>query len=80
MFDQIIIEKHNKFPNSHNIMERSWDGATKLNESGKHRLLSENKVEVELIPEKKGLVIKHVEYLVTSTKHQSQVYLQRILS
>ena len=61
-------------------MERSWDGATKLNENEKHRLLSENKVEVELIPEKKGLVIKHVEYLVTSAKHQSQVYLKRILS
>ena len=56
-------------------MERSWDGVTKLNESGKHRLLSENKVDVDLIPEKKGLVIKHVEYLVTSAKHQSQVNL-----
>ena len=31
------------------------------------------KVEVELLPQKKGLVIKHVEYLVTSEKHQSQV-------
>merc|ERR1712126_115964 len=55
-----------------NIMERSWDGVTKLDEGEKHRLLNENKVEVELIPEK-GLVIKHVEYLVTSAKHQSQV-------
>ena len=56
-------------------MERSWDGATKCDQTGKNDLLSANKVEVELIPEKKGLVIKHVEYLVSSEKHQSQVSL-----
>ena len=56
-------------------MERSWDGATKCDNTGKNDLLSANKVEVELIPEKKGLVIKHVEYLVSSEKHQSQVSL-----
>ena len=31
------------------------------------------KVDVESLPDKKGLVIKHVEYLVTSEKHQSKV-------
>ena len=56
-------------------MERSWDGATQSDEAGKNDLLSANKVDVELIPEKKGLVIKHVEYLVSSAKHPSQVNL-----
>ena len=56
-------------------MERSWDGATSSDDTVKHRLITENKVDVELMPEKKGMVIKHVEYLVTSAKHQSQVYL-----
>ena len=32
-----------------------------------------NNVDVKSLPHKKGLVIKHVEYLVTSEKHQSQV-------
>ena len=31
------------------------------------------KIEVELLPQKKGLLIKHVAYLVSSEKHQSQV-------
>ena len=54
-------------------MERSWDGVTKSDEPDGPNLLSENKVDVELLPEKKGLVIKHVEYLVKSAKHQSEV-------
>ena len=34
---------------------------------------NEHNVDVKSLPQKKGLVIKHVEYLVTSEKHQSQV-------
>ena len=55
-------------------MERSWDGTSK-DSVGKEGLQSEYRVDVESLPEKKGLVIKHVEYLVKSEKHQSQVYL-----
>ena len=55
-------------------MERSWDGSSKVS-AGEEGLKNEYKVDVELLPEKKGLVIKHVEYLVTYEKHQSQVHL-----
>ena len=65
---------------SNNIMERSWDGVKKSDEPDGPSLLSENKIEVELLPEKKGLVIKHVEYLVKSAKHQSEVRLSRFSS
>ena len=36
-------------------------------------ILNGYKIEVELLPQKKGLLIKHVEYLVSSEKYQSQV-------
>ena len=55
-------------------MERSWDGSSKVS-AGAESLKNEYKVDVQSLPEKKGLVIKHVEYLVTCEKHQSQVYL-----
>jgi hypothetical protein len=55
-------------------MERSWDGSSKVS-AGAEGLKNEYKVDVQSLPEKKGLVIKHVEYLVTCEKHQSQVHL-----
>ena len=36
-------------------------------------ILNGYKIEVELLPQKRGLLIKHVEYLVTSERHHSQV-------
>ncbi|KAG7269598.1 hypothetical protein CRUP_028650 [Coryphaenoides rupestris] len=38
------------------------------------RLLARDNVQVELIPEKKGLFLKHVEYQVTSQHHKISVY------
>ena len=59
-------------------LERSWsDGSSNhaTEEGGRQPFRSkyEYKVNVESLPEKKGKVIKHVEYIVTSEKHQSQV-------
>ena len=60
-------------------MERSWDdGSMKVDEKGEQEkdspyFRNEHNVDVKSLPQKKGLVIKHVEYLVTSEKHQSQV-------
>lgn len=35
---------------------------------------AENKIEVELVKERKGVILKHVEYLVSSSgKHCNQV-------
>ena len=36
-------------------------------------IINGNKIDVELLPQKRGLLIKHVEYLVSSEKYQSQV-------
>lgn len=38
------------------------------------KLLSRDTVQVELIPEKKGLFLKHVEYQVTSQRYKVSVY------
>ncbi|XP_077383531.1 sorting nexin-8a isoform X1 [Festucalex cinctus] len=38
------------------------------------RLLNRDAVKVELIPEKKGLFLKHVEYQVTSLRYKMSVY------
>ncbi|XP_060883108.1 sorting nexin-8a isoform X1 [Labrus mixtus] len=38
------------------------------------KLLSRDTVQVELIPEKKGLFLKHVEYQVTSQRYKISVY------
>ncbi|XP_061159454.1 sorting nexin-8a [Syngnathus typhle] len=38
------------------------------------RLLKRDAVKVELIPEKKGLFLKHVEYMVTSLRYKMSVY------
>ncbi|KAJ3600968.1 hypothetical protein NHX12_031941 [Muraenolepis orangiensis] len=38
------------------------------------QLLARDSVQVELIPEKKGLFLKHVEYQVTSQHHKISVY------
>ncbi|XP_037544695.1 sorting nexin-8a [Nematolebias whitei] len=38
------------------------------------KLLSRDTVQVELIPEKKGLFLKHVEYQVTSQRYKMSVY------
>uniref|UniRef100_A0A3Q1EBH6 Sorting nexin 8a n=1 Tax=Acanthochromis polyacanthus TaxID=80966 RepID=A0A3Q1EBH6_9TELE len=38
------------------------------------RLLARDTVQVELIPEKKGLFLKHVEYQVTSQRYKISVY------
>ena len=59
-------------------LERSWsDGPTNnvTEEGGRQQFRPkyEYKVNVESLPEKKGKVIKHVEYIVTSEKHHSQV-------
>uniref|UniRef100_A0A0G2JDJ6 Sorting nexin 8 n=1 Tax=Mus musculus TaxID=10090 RepID=A0A0G2JDJ6_MOUSE len=37
-------------------------------------LLAKDTVQVELIPEKKGLFLKHVEYEVSSQRFKSSVY------
>ena len=59
-------------------LERSWSDGPSNNvteEGGRQQFRSkyEYKVNVESLPEKKGKVIKHVEYIVTSEKHHSQV-------
>ena len=55
---------------------RTWEEQSGKSETGQKdetSLKNDYKVDVESLPQKKGLVIKHVEYLVISEKHQSQV-------